>query len=533
MRRFGDPDARSDRDGICSFGALVVWVCCGLLVSSGVGTASDEGALFTPVAHDLPGRIVQVWPLSVSVCLGGETDLLVLQVEGSPPTARRIVTWMPCGAAARPDAAGSVSRTLAPEIVGIDVAQIPGREGPQLVLLSSRGLTLDALDPPSSEQTATRLHWPLPEALPLPPRPRVLTRITMIDDWGSTGRPTALVPSLAGAYLLDLQSGLARSLPLPLYADYETSDPTLPAPALSWLDQEVHWPALARADDDGDGRLDLFALARWAIWIYRTGPEGLPGTPSRRLDLVPFDAEAERRFESTGQSAIVRDLDGDGRADLLHTAVTGSLTRGRSSSRIHLGGSRGIDPSAPAHATRETEGGFSSLHPIDLDGDGRPELVELSLELDLLQLVRLLLTRRAETRIRVLVLDPEASDGLRVVFEDDLSLQLDFGQGSLTGLVPGLGDWNGDGVQDLQVPRGKGRIGFRLGSRKPGEPRLGSVVAEAPMPLRGGLGQSADLDGDGLDELIAFDATDPEAPLVVLHNRGRLPGTPASLRARP
>jgi hypothetical protein len=511
----------------------VVWVCCGLLASFEVRAEPDEGALFTPVTHDLPGRIVQVWPISISACSGGEADLLVLHVEGSPPTARRMVTWMPCGGAARPGAAGIVTRTLPPEVVGIDVARIPDREGPQLVSLSSRGLALDALAPHSSDEATTRLHWPLPETLPLPPRPRLLTRIPIIDDWDSTGRPTALVPSLAGAYLLDLQSGRSRSLPLPLYADYETWDPTIPAPAWSWLDQAVHWPALARADDDGDGRLDLFALARWAIWIYRTGPGGLPDTPSRRLDLVPFDAEAERRYQSTGQSAIVRDLDGDGRADLLHTAVTGSLTQGRSSSRIHLGGSAGIDPSAPPDATREMEGGFSSLHPVDLDGDGRPELVELSVELGLFQIVRLLLTRRAETRIRILVLDPESSDGLRVVFEDDLSLQLDFGQGSITGLVPGLGDWNGDGVQDLQVPRGKGRIGFRLGSHQPGEPRLGSVVGEQPMPLRGGLGHGADLDGDGLDELIAFDATDAEAPLLVLHNRGRLPGTPPSLRARP
>jgi len=520
-------------------GALVV--CLGLLSPPGVGAAPDDEALFTPVAHDLPGRIVQVWPLSVSACPAGEADLLVLSVEGSPPTARRVVTWMPCGAATRPDAVGRVGRMLPPEIVGIDVARIPGRVGPQLVSLSSRGLSLDALEAPSSEaasdetpsETRTRLHWPLPEALPLPPRPRRLTRLPMIDDWESTGRPTALVPSLGGAYLLDLQSGRARSLAMPLYADYETWDPTLPAPDLGWIVQQMSWPALARADEDGDGRLDLFALSRWAIWIYRTGSEGLPPTPSRRLDLVPFDAEAERRYQSTGHSAVVRDLDGDGRADLLHTAVTGSLVRSRSSSRIHLGGREGIDPSAPPDATRETEGAFSSLHPVDLDGDGRPELVELSLELGLLQLVRLLLTRRAETRIRILTLDPRASDGLRVVFDDDLSLKLDFGQGRLIGLVPSLGDWNGDGVQDLQVPRGEDRIGFRLGSRTPGGPHLGSIVAEQPMPLGGGLAHGADLDGDGLEELIAFDATDPDAPLLVLRNRGRLPGTPASLRARP
>lgn len=517
------------------FAILALLAAGSLLAPVGTRAAPDDESPFTLRAHALPGTIEQVWPLAVSRCPGGESDLLVLQIDGEPPSPRRIVTWMPCGAALRPGDSGIIARELAPETVGIDVARVPGRSGPQLLLLSTRGLTIESWSPEPEAEASAPLVWRLPALLPLPPRPRSISRIPLVDDWHSTGRPMALVPALSGAFLLDMETGHASPLPLPIYADYETWEPSLPDPEWSWLAQEVYWPTLTRADDDGDGRLDLFALSRWSIWIYRAGAEGLPHQPTRRLALQPFDADTERRHEGTSQTALARDLDADGRADLLLTSVTGSLKRGRTRTRIHRGRPGGVDLDAPASALRETEGAFSSVHPVDLDGDGRVELIEMTVELGLVQLVRILLTRRAETRIRVLTLDAASSSGLRVVFEDDLAFRLDFGEGSVQGLIPSLGDWNGDGIQDLHVARDAKTIGFRLGSpsNAEDEPLFGSVVGHQGLPLRGGQSRSADLDGDGLDELIAFDRKDPDAPLVVLHNRGRLPGTASGLRPGP
>ncbi|HKK53567.1 MAG TPA: VCBS repeat-containing protein [Myxococcota bacterium] len=534
---------------------------CALLPLARASAAGQEGpeTLFSLHAHELPGRIVEAWPLSVSSCAGSDSDLLVLHVEGGPPSPRRRVTWMPCGSAVRPGDPAIRQKTLAPEVAGIDVALLPGRRGPQLLSVSARGLEIAPLPPsardgdgaadPSrrgetdgsygdearerSGEREQRIFWPAPERLPLPPRPRLVSRIRMVDDWHSSGRPSVLLPSLSGALLLDPGTGRTRGLPLPLYADYETSEPFLPSPVWSWMTQEVHWPTLARADDDGDGRLDLFALSRWSVWIYRAGSEGLPMEPTRRLELAPFDEETERRFRGTSQTHLARDLDGDGRAELLLTSITGSLTRSRSVTRIHAGGAQGVDLRSAPLAVRESEGGFSELHPVDLDGDGRVELVETTMELGLLQLVRILLTRRAETTVRVLVLDAGRPEGLRVAFEDDLSFRLDFGEASVSGLLPALGDWNGDGIQDLHVSRGEEAIGFRLGSDRPDEPLFGAVVGDQPLPLGSGRSRSADLDGDGLDDIIAFDRTDPDAPLVVLQNRGRLPGTPPTLRPAP
>ena len=140
-------------------------------------------------------------------------------------------------------------------------------------------------------------------------------------------------------------------------------------------------------------------------------------------------------------------------------------------------------------------------------------------------------TRKAETRMRVLVLDPESSDGTRTIFEEEFPFKLNFGDATISGLIPSLGDWNGDGILDLYVARSDDEIGFRLGSIAKGDPTFGRMTGRQSVPLPSGESRIADLNGDGLDEIVAFTDTDAKKPLIVLQNLGRLPGTQPSLHA--
>ena len=147
----------------------------------------------------------------------------------------------------------------------------------------------------------------------------------------------------------------------------------------------------------------------------------------------------------------------------------------------------------------------------------------------MLQVVRFLLTRRAEAQIRLLALDPEAPGGFRVRFEDDLAFRIDLADGGLRGLVPALGDWNGDGRLDFYLPRSDDEITFRLGAQQPGASLFEPASGRQSVPLAAGQSRAVDLDGDGLDEIVSFTTRDPDAPLVVLGNRGRLAGTRPTL----
>lgn len=496
-------------------------------LAAALAAESGRAEADTPFAlrrHAIRGVVEQVWPLRVADCAHPAHDLLVLSAEGSPPEQTRWLLWMPCGSALSPGAPRIVERRLAPETVVVDVARIPGRPGPQLVELDGDGLRISSLE---GRPAPRRLA--VPGGLPLPPRPWEIGRLQVVDDWQGDGRPMALVPALRGGWLVDLESGAAREIRMPVHADYRTWSPALPEAEWRWLEQEVTWPVLARGDDDGDGRPDLFALARWAIAVYHAGPEGLPSEPSRTLPLRPFDAEQERDHRATADDYLARDLDGDGRADLLLTTIGGGLMDGRSATRIHLNPGAGVEVDGPPAASRTVDRGFSRIHLVDLEGDGRLELLETRLDFGVVQIVRFLLTRRAELRLRLLTLDAEAPDGLRTLFEEDLSFRIDFGESRVAGLVPGLGDWNGDGRLDFFVTRGDDAIGFRVAASAEavaaGADRFGPTVGEQPVPLPSGRSRTADLDGDGLDEIVAWNDRDPKLPLIVLENLGRLPGT--------
>jgi hypothetical protein len=490
---------------------------------------SADSPPFEARAHEGIRGVLQAWPLDASRCAGNETDLLVVSAVGGPPHQSKRITWMPCGSAIRPGDPAIVERELGPDVALVDVARIPGRQGPQLLLVSAAGLRMESLDPASAD--APR-DFPVPGGLPLPPRPRQLSRIIVVDDWHSNGVPVALVPASEGGRLIDLASGAVRSLPMPVFANYRSWDPFLPRTIWTWVIAQTRWPTLARADDNGDGRLDLFALSRWSIWIYHAGPNGLPSQPSRKLDFVPFDEELERRSEATALTYFARDINGDTRADLVLSTVGGGLKDGRSNTEVHLNSGTGVSITRPPAANHETTGGFSDINLIDLDGDGREEVVEMSLEFGVLQVVGLLLTGNMDVTIRVLRLDPTSPTGLATEFEDELSFKINIGSSSIEGLVPTLGDWNGDGILDLYVVKGSDALGFRLGAAPADGPRFGRTTGRQPLPLASGESRIADLDGDGLDEIVAFDYAQSESHLVVLHNQGRLPGTRPTLRAQ-
>ena len=91
--------------------------------------------------------------------------------------------------------------------------------------------------------------------------------------------------------------------------------------------------------------------------------------------VLSFDAETEHEPRSTATDYFARDIDGDTRADLLLGTISGGISKGSSTSRIHLNPGRGVDPSRPPDVERIVEGGFSTFMFVDVDGDGLQEII--------------------------------------------------------------------------------------------------------------------------------------------------------------
>lgn len=480
------------------------------LIGSASGAASEEP--FEVTTARVRGRPIEAFAVSD----GSVEQLVVISIEGSPPDEVRWLSQLPPG-----ERGGALPGFVVPnEVVAVDVADLDPAPGLEALLIAPRELRVVAL-----ADGTTRRVIPMRPPLPLPPRTRQLSRLRAIRDWDGPGRLGALIPTWNGALLVPLRGGLPKLLPMPMVSEYETMDPSRPV-YRGYATARYVWPAIGLKDDDGDGRLDLFAASRFHLWVFHAGPEGLPTLPTRRARFAPFDFEDERRHWSHSLRAYFEDLDGDGRAEVVEHRSAGTLLESHSTTRIFAGVGGGADPSATAVGELVDERGFAGIEIFDLDGDGRLEILHNVVPFGLLQLARVLVTRQIETELQIFYLPMGAGGQPVESWSADLRYPLDFSTQRVKGLLPNpRGDWNGDGLKDLVHGDGPDAVSIRLGRVDDRGPGFGDPVARQPLPFSD-LALIADLNADGLDDLITYDTLDQEGRLYLAINRGLLPGTP-------
>ena len=483
--------------------------------------ARGEGPVgpFTLSEWRVPGRAIQAFVVRDET---GRDTVLVISLVGSPPHERRYVSWLP-----RDWTRKASPIEVPPEVPVVDAAELGLAPGPELVLVSARELRIVS----ATGQTLRSVHLAPP--LSLPARTWELSRLAFVRDWNGNGRLEALLPSADGARLQPLEPGAsAQTLALPLIADY--GSPTLE----NWfrpgfLTGILSWPTLALGDDDGDGRTDLFAATRYELLVFHGGPRGLPSEPSARRAFPPFTADEERRHTGSTLLAFSRDLDGDGRVDLMLHRMVGSLTQSHSTTTLYRNLGSGADPLGPAWAQVEAKGGTTAVALADLDGDGRFELLEAHIGFGVVQAIRMLTLGRIEARLSARVLPSEDGGTPVETWSADASFPFDFATSRVLGILPYIeADWNGDGLRDACWSTGSGDLQFRLGERRPNGPGFGPVAARLRLPISGDL-VAADLDGDGLPDLVAWDPLDLEGRVHIGINRGVLPGTRPGIHAHP
>jgi hypothetical protein len=141
----------------------------------------------------------------------------------------------------------------------------------------------------------------------------------------------------------------------------------------------------------------------------------------------------------------------------------------------------------------------------DLNGDGRPDLVALTLDFSLFQALKVLTVQRISVDLDFHVWCQKADGGFQVVRGLDLSGNLNL---NFRDLRPGqlsqfAGDFDGDGRPDfLQLGRGKAATVHRgrADCSFPAKPDLRVPLQEPPLDLS--LAQVRDLDGDRKADLL-------------------------------
>jgi hypothetical protein len=451
----------------------------------------------------------------------GGADLVALVTHGVPPDERRTLELrFGREAGELPDAPDL--RVPLPVAAGAyDLGELDARPGQELLLLHAEGVT--ALSLAGREPRWQTVHAPIATAAPVADE-RGLDRLRLLRAELGPGR--LLVPGLGTSAVLDA-SGEVLGVPR-TGARGNYFVPPRPGPLVGENEVELYFdvPRLDLADVDGDGRADLIATGRHELRVFLQRADGrFPADPDRRDPLRLLDEEDHVR-NSGGVRVDARDQDGDGRADLLVTHAGGGLLRATTRTRLHRNRDGRWNLAAPDQVFERT-GGVELDELLDLDGDGRPELLRAFLPLGLLDLARLFLQRSIQ--LEAALHRNLGADGFESEpwVQSGFSVAFDFETMRPKGFVPSLGaDWNQDGHRDLLSGSDGSGVELWLGG-----PRHRFASRQARQALdSGGRLRIGDLDGDRLPDFAIYDPRSPGASIRIGRNLGNLPDTAPGIR---
>ena len=512
-----EPNARHRAAARAPFHAAFLVLVGALAWPAGISSAAGDP--FAILSLESPGRTA----FAELVDLDGDrrADVIAVVFSGLPPNERREVRVYfqrkNGGLPARPDWTGP----LVEGAIAYDVADLFDTPGVELLFLVRRGVVV--LSMAGHQPNWRELPVPGERTFAVASDERGLERIRMVHT-GLGGSPRIVVPGLGEAFVMAPEGTIVGRLELALRANYFV--PPRPGPLVNESEIELYldFPRVESGDVDGDGRGDVITAQRHEIRVFLQREDGTFASAPDQVVPLGLVSETDHIRNSGTVRVAASDLDGDGLVDLVVSRTSDGLFRARSETRIHRNRGGTWNLAAPDQLF-EMGRGFSTVLLVDIDSDGRPELIEGRIPLNVLEVVEILITGSIDTQLAI---HPPTSNKNGLVFEEEpsferqLEVPMSFETFRPRGFIPTFAaDLNGDGYRDLMQSDGGEGLEVHLGG--PDRPYR-KRAARQSFDSSGRIG-FGDYDGNGLADFILYDHRTPDSSLRIGINRGKLPGT--------
>ncbi len=484
-----------------------------------VGVAACWAQSFAIQDLRVDGSVITVIPADFN--RDRRSDLLVISKKGTAPNETRwaSVFWQQEGGRfnPRPDLVWEMD----PEATVIDVGPLgPDADEQAIVYLTGSEVRYYRVEKGTRPTAATLLKVP---TFTVFPEPGELPAWPLIRDWKGIGRAWLGVPQFDTLLLYRLGLGEQPSLEEPVHIHQPTLILTGDFNNRLIRDYSLQlmyrFPQLFVRDFNGDGRADLIAAWGEQIAVYLQDPSGrFPLHPSKTFRFE-IRAEREKSLRSVLVSSLVEDLDQDGYADLILTKMTGRVTERRIVTQVYFN-RQGNLPSTP-DAQLEHEGFGTTLLVKDLNRDGKRDLIFPLVKIGVANIMRHLVSSRVDVSLFAHLYRGRpaylpAADWIR-----SFGYQIDMSDiVMLEGAWPNMeGDFDGDGETDLLVA-GNDEVAVYLataGAFFAPEPATRVKVKTSPHLL------VRDLNNDKLADIVIWYTNKPERSgiITVLMNTGQ------------
>lgn len=450
------------------------------------------------------------------------TDLMVVSLYGIPPReARTVFVYLQRPDGSLPDAP-SHSIALPRWSAVYDLADVKDSPGEELILLRPEGVTILSLA--DSSGTRWDLNVGAPSTVAASEDERGFDPFRLVyTEFGED--PWILVPQIGVLTALTADGTVVARIETARRANYFVVPDSGPVAAESDLQLYFDVPKLAVGDVDGDGQVDIVASTRHEVRVFLRARDGSFSTVASYSLPLGFITPRDHIRGSGSVVTAARDIDADGRVDLMITHIAGGFSDATTTTYIYFNRDGDWNLAEPDDRF-VSKGRLVSDLLIDLDLDNRLELVRIELKFSLLEIVELLLTKEIDPQVSVHHLQADGHFNPKPTAKKKISTGVSFDTFRPSGFNPPMGlDVNADGFMDLVTSAdGKGIEIFLGGTEKYFRKR--TAIQKLPSA---GVINFADFNNDALPDFVLFDPQRFDTPVRIGINRGELPGSPGSM----
>ncbi len=457
----------------------------------------------------------------------GLKDIMITHIKGLPPKETRWISIFHPSSNGKFFSAADQSWEIDSAAVIMDTGDITGDSREEIVYFTDRSIKYYQIRDGFYFHTEPEVLLNV-RGMTLFPEKDDIPLIDFVRDWSGNGRNEIAAFRFEGLSLYSADSaGVYReynSIPVKIESSVSGRISRDYPFRTEGLTSNFYFPDLNLIDYNNDGRSDLLITREDRLYVYIKDRSNM----FRDQPEVYMNFDVRSRKEKIEAMAnvytTIQNLDSDGYSDVIVTKQTArGITELRGVLSIYNGREEGYK-STPDQVIISEGTASAGTTIMDVNGDGKMDLILPSVKISVTSLIRFLITRSFPIRFNIFLYNENGRFSENPDFSKEVKFKIDFSGESDTQAINLHGDFNNDLRKDFVFATDDDQLSIYLGITNNDDKIFSDDRAAEIDILAFGEIEVEDLNGDGYSDMLLYypQNRDMEGKINVLMNLRRI-----------